>query len=220
MDFGKAFTYQFEDTEWIKKLVIMGLIALIPVVGQLVVMGWMIDIIKKMINHEPMSLPTVDFGGQLSRGFGAFVVGLVYALPIFVVAMIQGGVMALLGGMTGSESSAADAGGILIVILSLCIGLIYLLYSIVLVFLLPMAYGRYAEFGKIGDALKVGEVFKLSKKVVGPVLVVLLGSIVASFVASLGSIACGVGIIVTSTYAMAAMGHLYGQVYNLAKATA
>lgn len=219
MEFGKAFTYEFEDTEWIKKIVIMGLITLIPIVGQLVLVGWMIDIIKKMINHEPLTLPNVDFGGQLSRGFGATVVSVVYALPIIVVGIIQGIVTALAGGMTGGDSSSMEAGGVIIAILSICFGLIYFLYSIVLVFVLPMAYGRYAEYGKLGEALKIGEVLGMSKKVIGPLLIVVLGSILASLIASAGSIACGVGVLVTTVYAMAAMAHLYGQVYNLAKTT-
>ena len=128
--------------------------------------------------------------------------------------------MALVGGMSGSDSSSSDVVGIAITLISICVGIIYLVYGILLVFVMPMAYGRYAELGKIGDGLKFGEVVKMSRKVVGPLLIVVLGSIVASFAASLGSIACGVGVIVTTTYATAAMGHLYGQVYNLAKASA
>jgi uncharacterized membrane protein len=40
MDFGRAFSFVFEDPDWLKKVAIAGLVMLIPVIGQLVVLGW------------------------------------------------------------------------------------------------------------------------------------------------------------------------------------
>ncbi len=40
MEFGKAFTYVFEDKDWLKKIGIAALVSLIPLIGQLIVMGW------------------------------------------------------------------------------------------------------------------------------------------------------------------------------------
>jgi hypothetical protein len=44
-------------------------------------------------------------------------------------------------------------------------------------------------------------------------LLILVGSIAAGFISSLGSIACVIGIFLTVPYGMAIMGHLYGQGY-------
>jgi hypothetical protein len=221
MEFGKPFSYVFEDPDWLKKVVIMGLIMLIPIVGQLVAAGWMIDIMKKMINHEPLTLPNVDFGGQLGRGFGSAVIGLVYALPILVVVIIQVIIIGVIGGFNADQSyDLSSTTGVVISVISLCFTLVYIVYGIAISFLLPIAYGRYAEFGKMGAALKFGEVFGLAKKVIVPLIIVILGTMVAGIVASLGTIGCGVGVVVTAAYAMAITGHFYGQVYNLAKATA
>jgi len=40
MDFGKAFSFVFEDEDWIKKIGVGGLISLIPVIGVFLVLGW------------------------------------------------------------------------------------------------------------------------------------------------------------------------------------
>lgn len=217
MNFSKAFTYVFEDPDWIKKIIIMGLIILIPVLGQIVLVGWMVDIIRKMIRQEPVTLPSLAFGDQLGDGFKMVVISLVYAAPIIVLSIIQGIISAVAGGMS-SDGSMAEAGGALIAIVSLCFGLIYFLYGIVLAFVMPIVYGRYAEIGTIGAGLQFGEVINMAKKVVSPLLITIVGNIAASFVASLGSIACGIGVLATTSYAMAVMAHFYGQVYNLAKA--
>jgi hypothetical protein len=214
MQFGKAFSFVFEDKDWFKKLAIMGLISLIPILGQIVLCGWMIDVIKKVIRHEVVTLPDLDFGGQLSRGFGAVVIGFVYALPIIVLSIIQSIIMAATTGGMNSDSVDAMTGVVLVV--SICFGILYFVYAIVLYFIYPIAFGRYADTGAIGDGLKFGEVFGLIKKAPGAVFIALLGALVASFIAPLGSIACVVGVLLTMVYSSAITGHLFGQAYNVA----
>jgi len=214
MQFGKAFSFVFEDKDWFKKLAIMGLISLIPILGQIVLCGWMVDVIKKVIRHEPVTLPDLDFGGQLSRGFGAVVIGFVYALPVIVLSIIQSIIMAATTGGMNSDSVDAMTGVVLVV--SICFSILYFVYAIVLYFIYPIAFGRYADTGAIGDGLKFGEVFGLIKKAPGAIFIALLGALVASLIAPLGTIACVVGVLLTMTYSSAVTGHLFGQAYNVA----
>lgn len=214
MQFGKAFSFVFEDPDWFKKLAIMGLITLIPILGQIVLCGWMLDIIKKLIRHETVTLPDLDFGGQLSRGFSAFVVGIVYAIPIIVLVIIQSIITgAVSGGYAADGSGSADT---VVMVVSLCFGILNFLLSIVLYFIYPIAYGRLADTGKISDALKFGEVFGLIKKAPGAIFIAVLGALLASLIAPLGAIACVIGILLTVVYASAITGHLFGQAYNVA----
>ena len=80
MNFGQAFTYVFEDPDWAKKLLIPALVSLIPIIGQLVVLGWMLEVTRRVIQQNPRPLPELDFGRQLGEGFKGFIIGLVYAL--------------------------------------------------------------------------------------------------------------------------------------------
>jgi hypothetical protein len=216
MNFGKAFTYVFEDPDWIKKILILALISLIPIVGQMVLLGWVIAIIKKMIHNEPVTLPEIDFGGLLNDGWKMFVITLIYALPSSILSGILNAVAAVGANANGDGSSEAAAG--IVMVLSLCIGGLSFLYSIFLCFVLPIVYGRFAEYGTIGSGFQLGPIFSMIKKAIGPLFMTLIGTFVAGIVAMLGIIGCGVGILATGVYAWAAIAHFYGQVYNLAKA--
>ena len=85
MKFGDAFTFVFQDPDWFKKIIIPGLVGLlIPVIGQMVLLGWALKVTLNVIRNNPNPLPEMDFGGDLGRGFKAWVVGLVYGIPMFI----------------------------------------------------------------------------------------------------------------------------------------
>lgn len=58
MDFGLAFSYVFKDRDWLKKISILALVSLIPILGQIVVYGWMMNIAKRVMNHDPAPFQT------------------------------------------------------------------------------------------------------------------------------------------------------------------
>jgi hypothetical protein len=55
MNFGKAFTFVFDDPEWLRKVAINALIGLIPIVGQLYLLGWGLEVARRvaMRTHDP-----------------------------------------------------------------------------------------------------------------------------------------------------------------------
>ena len=61
--------------------------------------------------------------------------------------------------------------------------------------------------------------FALIRAAPGAYLIVLLGGMAAGFIAPLGSIACGVGALLTSAYALLINAHLLGQAYRSAVET-
>jgi len=208
MEFGRAFSYVFEDSDWFKKVALAALVSLIPIIGQIFLIGWALEITRRVIKNESILLPDLDFGENLGLGFKAFVVGLVYAIPIFIL-MIPNFLAPLM-----IEVMGEDAGGVIAIIFSVCGGILVFIYSLLMAFMLPAAYGRVADTGNLADGLKVGEVFKLVKKAPTAYLIVLVGSILAGLVGQLGVIACGIGVLLTYTYSMAIMGHFWGQAYN------
>jgi hypothetical protein len=210
MDFGKAFSFVFEDEDWVKKIAVGGLFSLIPVIGIFVVLGWGMEIIKRVINGDAEVLPDwSDFGGYLSRGFMAFVIAFVFFLPVILIQSCGTGLPFL------TESSDQDVLITAVWILTACFTCFTILYSIVVYMVLPAAIARYAATGEVGAAFKLGEVFKMVKNNLGTYAMVLLGGILASMVASLGSIACVIGVLFTTVYSFAINGHLWGQAYNV-----
>ena len=211
MNFGDAFAFVFNDKDWFKKILIMGLVGLIPIIGQIVVLGWSVQITRNIIRHEPVTLPELDFSNNLTLGFKAWVISLVYSLPmiIFYLPLVIIGV--------ASNNMNSDT-SVILLIASLLFGGLMFLYGVVMMFLLPAAYGRLADQDTIGAGLEFGEVFQLIRKTPVSYLIVVLGSLVAGIIAPIGTVAFGIGVILTSTYALAIMGHFYGQAYNEAKA--
>ncbi len=88
MNIGKAFTFAFEDKDWLKKIGIAGLVMLIPLIGQITVMGWAIEVTRRVINRESETLPDWSaFGDYLVKGLKLFVISLVYSLPIILLSL-------------------------------------------------------------------------------------------------------------------------------------
>jgi hypothetical protein len=215
MNIGKAFSFIFEDQEWLTKVGIAALVSLIPLIGTLAVMGWMLEIIRRVIFNEAKPLPAWDdFGGYLSRGFMAIVIAFVYSLPLVVIA---GCMQAALVPMYDQSSDAMNTAFSAITLAFSCVSVIY---SIALGLIIPIAYARYADTGQLGEAFKLGYLFSLLRAAPSAYLLVLLGSLLAGLAASLGMIACFVGILFTAALAMAVNGHLYGQAYRIARGAA
>lgn len=211
MDFGLAFSYVFQDKDWLRKVGIVALISLIPILGQLVLIGWSLNITKRVIDRHPEPLPEVDFGGDLGRGFSALVIGFVYSLPISLFTLVFG----ILDSIVASQSSS-DAVMTIIAILSLCFSLFAFIYGVAMAIVLPAAYGNFVAKGNLTAGFALGEVFGLVRANIGAYLIVLLGMFVAGLIAPLGTILCIIGVILTYAYSVTVMGHLYGQAYNAA----
>ncbi len=216
MNFGQAFTYVFEDPDWAKKVLIPALIAIIPLVGQIFLHGWSLDIARRVIQKNPRPLPDLDFGRQFVDGLKGFVIGLVYAIPVIIITIpitIASSTISSAG-----PNQAPTAATTIATLVSVCCGGLIFLYSILLAFYLPAAYGNFAAGGNLGAGFRFAEIFGLLRASPGAYLIVFLGLIVSGFIGGLGVIACGIGVVVTLAYSMAVNGHLYGQAFNEATA--
>jgi hypothetical protein len=206
MNFGLAFSFPFQDKDWFKKLAIPALVSLIPIVGQLFILGWSLEVTRRVIRHDPVPLPDMDLGENLSKGFLAWVIGLIYAIPLIVIIIP----FSVLSAAAGNDVNSA--GGYVFV--SLCFSVLAFLYGLLMAFVLPAAYGNFVDKNQFGAAFNFSEVFGLLKSAPGAYLITIVGALLAGLLSSLGVILCVVGVLLTAVYAMAVAGHLYGQAYN------
>jgi hypothetical protein len=209
MDFGLAFTFPFKDPDWFKKIAIIGLVGLIPIIGQLVLFGWAFQIAQRVIRGEHAPLPELDFGEQLTKGFQTWLIYLVYALPIIIITIPLAVVDSLATSANGSNDS-------IILALSLCCGAVIFLYGIFMAFVVPAAIGRFADKGNFGAAFQFANVFALVRSAPAAYLMVLLGYLLSGLIAPAGSILCVIGVVLTLAYAQAVTFHLTGQAYRQA----
>jgi hypothetical protein len=223
MEFGRAFSYTQKDPDWLKKVGIAGLLMFIPFIGWLAVLGWGLEITRRVISHEPEMLPEwSNFTEHLVRGLKGFVISFVFSLP---GALINGGqniITTLARNPQLLENMDSRTIGMLTTAASsvaICCGCFGFIFSIAATFILPAAYGNMmANNGDLGAGFRFGEIFALIRAAVGPYLMTLLGSIVVGIIVPFGLIACIIGVFFTAAWGTTVVSHLYGQAYNAAKA--
>lgn len=216
MEYGQAFTFPQQETDWIKKTVIGAALMLIPLIGGWLMSGYSLEVARRVaIGESPLMPEWDDFGKYLKLGFFGAVVGLVYALPLIVL----GGLFAVpfVGAALFADSDAGEALLVIANLVSVCCGCLILLYGLAMSVVLPAALGRLAVTDEIPPALRVNEVLALVRAQPGPyIIIMIVSSLAISILASIGSIACGVGALLGVAYGLLVTGHLYGQVYRLA----
>jgi len=222
MDIGRSLSYITEDQDWIKKVLLGGVITLIPVVGPFFAFGYMMETLKNVIAGQEIPLPEIgDFGGKLVEGLKGWVVAFVYALPLILFGVCAQTVNFVPLVAENVDPDMVETLTSVSIAVSVCCGCLLLLYAILMSLMLPFALGKYAETGQVGAAFQLGEVFELLKNNIGPAFIVLLVGALAIFAAELvGLIACGVGLFFTLFYAQLVMAFLYGSLYRQARGIA
>ncbi len=218
MDIGRAFTFVTQDRDWIKKVLLGGLISFIPLVGQFYVVGYALEALGNILKGRELPLPEVteDVGGKLVKGVLMWVILLVYALPLILIAGCSGGGVALIPGMAKSK----DTADMLAAIWSSCFGCVTLIYAALMSLFVPFVWATYAETGQIGDAFKVNEIFGMIKATIGQtIIVVLVSGLAMSVAVSVGMLICGVGQAFTAFYVLLVNAFLYASLYRQARGT-
>ena len=210
MDIGKSFTFVFDDEDWLKQLVIGGLIAFIPIVN-FAAFGYVVQVIRNARDGQDVPLPewSNNFGQYFMDGLKVFVGLLVYYAPLIVVAVGLAIVVGVLGAATGEDLGGAED---IFAVVMICFQCIMITLGVAPYLLFPALFAQYADEGEISAMLRLGEVWGFIQQDLGSYLIVLLLSFaVISFVAPLGILACLVGIILTQWWSYLVFGHLTGQ---------
>ncbi len=101
MDIAHAFTYVTEDENWQNKTIITLLVSVIPLIN-LAAIGWMLDLISNMLDGKKQPMPDWDdlgnqFVDRWSRGLMVAIAAVIYIVPLIVVAICLGILVAALG---------------------------------------------------------------------------------------------------------------------------
>ncbi|GAB4542626.1 MAG: hypothetical protein Kow0063_34870 [Anaerolineae bacterium] len=211
MDIGYSFSYMFQDEDWIKKILIGGVVLLIPIVN-FAAIGYLVQIIRNVRAGQPLPLPEWDeFGKYFMDGLWIFLIFLVWSIPIIIVACLNG-----IGAAAVAENDdMANAFGIV----SACFSCLMALWGLVVAVVSPAIMVRYAQVGEFMSGFRFGEIFGIITANVGNYIIVLLLMWVAGFIASLGVILCVVGVIFTQFWSYLVAGNLLGQLAGQQEAT-
>jgi Protein of unknown function (DUF4013) len=189
---GDSFGWAFRDPQWAGKMLVQGLIAIIPIVGWIAMTGWMMLAFENARNGKN-ELPPAGF--HLERGIAIFVVFLVYGivlnLPALLLYGIGGGFSAV---ANNSSNAAAVAGSGLVSLASLLSFAGGLFFRFLIPSLIVHTYHRGFEGG-----FDVQGVWRLATVNVTNSVLAGLIVFVASLIGGAGFICC-IGFIFTIPY--------------------
>ncbi len=194
-----AFVWPFRDPEWPRKLLIIALTLLIPIAGGINGLGWMLATLDRLRAGEERMAPATL--GYLGRGLKLFVVQLLYGLAVTGLALVIYLPAVLLAVQQGRGKANGGLIALSVFLNVLAFG-VATIGALAATFASP-AYVLATDAGGIAGGLNVRGVWQRSRANLTNTLIAGLMLIAASFVSSLGSIVCLVGILFTAAYALA-----------------
>jgi hypothetical protein len=195
---GDAFVWAFRDPEWPGKVAVMGLILLIPIVGGINGLGWMLTSVDRLrAGEERLPPANLDYIG---RGFQLFVVYLVYylALAVIALALYLPAVIVLSAQGHGQANAAFVVLGL--VLLAGAVAVVTL-GVLALTFAMP-AIVLAVDRGGISAGLQAGAIVERARAPLISTLIAGLMLVAAGLLGQLGSVACLIGVVFTSAYAL------------------
>jgi Protein of unknown function (DUF4013) len=195
----EAFVWPVRDPQWAAKLIIIGLISLIPIIGWMNGLGWMLGSLDRLRSGEERLAD--GYFDHIGRGARLFVVELIYALVLAALGLVFyiPGILIAVGQGHGNANPGVIALALLLDLAAL--GLVSL-GSLAYTFLLP-AVILATDQGGIAAGLNIAAIIRRSRANPVNTLIAGLMLIAASFVSSIGIIACGIGVIFSAPYALA-----------------
>lgn len=220
MDIGKAFTYVTEDPNWIMKILIGGLVGLVPIVN-FAALGYMVTTLKNVADGQPQPLPEwSNFGDHFMKGLYVFVGYLIYFAPAIIiyccVSILGGFVTGALGSAaSGAGRDAAGALGGVMSIVMMCLYCVVALLLLVAGVFFPAALTRFAmSQNQLSLFWDFRGAYELVSKNVSNYVMAILIAIVAGFVAGFGIILCFIGVIFTQFWSYLVTAHIFGQFWR------
>ena len=163
MDIVENIKYPTTDSEWIKKVLIGGILLLIPILN-FVCTGYYLKVIKGSIEGRNNMPEWDDWGDLFIKGISVLIISLAYSIiPIILISIIilivsSSGL--LFAGIF--ESASMGVVTLLFILIGSLIGFITL-FIVNLMF--PMSLAMFANEWSFGDAFKIREIISRIKSV-------------------------------------------------------
>jgi hypothetical protein len=218
MDYMASISDFFKSPKWKMNLLLGAVCALIPVVGQMVLMGWLITGFWGREDQRPETFPDFDFnqfGKYLERGVWPFLVSLAVGVGLALVMSFLIVPLSLVPSLifAGGDRHAGGAAGAIIGLFAL---LLYAVMLLALMFVLTPLKLRASIVQDFAKSFDLGFVKKFVATTWVEIVLSSLFLIVTGIVLTcLGFLACCIGIYLVVVPIYFAWAHLLKQLYAL-----
>ena len=218
MRYLEAYGYIFQNPNWVVNVLLCAVCALIPIIGNLVIVGYQFEIVESLHRYPKRQYPDFDFNrfaDYLVRGLWPFLVNFVFQFVIqIVLAPLMYGCLIL--GMFIASSTGDEAGGILMIVVMVFV--IFFVFAAALLanfILVPMTI-RAGLAQDFVSAFNFSWIWGFIKRVwVELFLVIIFMSVTGPLVLMLGMLAFCLGMLPALAIFIMAQAHLYFQLYRL-----
>jgi|GEM_PF-1109787 len=205
MNIKSYFTEIWQEKGWWKSILLTGLITLIPILGQIYLLGWLFEIYS--LNHTPKRamLPFTPTAKILLNGLKLAIGVLVYFIPFLILSEAIG-LLANFFYWTKIGWFATLIFNLLAFIrnISFAVGILAVLL------ILPILIITYDQRKTIADFFRVNHILKSIAQNLQTLATFFVLSVLAIFIASLGGSFLMIGFIFTVPFAAAFYGNALG----------
>ena len=221
MNYTASVSDFFKSPKWMMNLLLGGVCVLIPIVGPMVVLGWLITGFWARQDENFETFPDFDFshfGRYLERGLWPFLVTFVVSMGISVVMVPLAWVLViptmLIGGLSsGDETNASSCLGVIAMLLMMLVLAIVLVAMMLVLVPLKIRASLTQDFAKSFDVGFVKRFLALTWKEI--VLSSLFVMITGTLFVCLGMVAFCVGMYFAIVLIYFSWTHLQKQLYML-----
>lgn len=222
MNYTASVSDFFKSPKWMMNLLLGGVCVLIPIVGPMVVLGWLITGFWARQDERFETFPDFDFshfGKYLERGLWPFLVTFVASIAVSIVMVPLAWLLMipamLVGGLSsgGHESGAAGCFGALAVILMMLVWAVMLLGLLLVLAPLKIRASLTQDFAKSFDFGFVKRFVALTWKEM--VISSLFALVTGILFVCLGMIVFCVGVYFATVLSYFSWTHLHKQLYAL-----
>jgi hypothetical protein len=209
-DFGKPFTFVFDDPRWLSKILIGGLfyLASFLLVGWFFILGYLAQVVRNIVADQKDPLPEwEDLGAFFNEGVRLFGISLVYASPVlvFIAVMIPA---SILGEMDNRAMQAASG-------VAGCLACLIVPLLLITMFFLPGAMLFAIVEQRFGAAFEIGRIWPFVRNNIGNYLLAIVIHIIAQNLGGFGVALLCIGVIFTGFWSFLISTHAFAQVYRL-----
>lgn len=209
VDYMQAYTYIFENPNWVMNVLILALLVIVPILGAIVMYGYVFEVIA-VLAYGRARYPDFSFdrlGPYLLRGLWVILTMFIFQM----VVVLAYGLLVAAAGVAGA--ALGEGAGAAMFLLAL---LIYMVLLIAMAFIWVPAVIRVGLSNELSEAFKFDWIKDfVSKMWVEQLLAGLFLMVSAMLLSMVGFFALCVGVLFASALVSMAFAHLNFQLYQV-----